>query len=184
LLHRERSARFALSGFWPFQRYRFQAGDIEASASLSRSAYRRLQRHQTDDPVLVLHDEATGRRWWLFRDEVLWEDQGLGRRQVKALALERLLQRERRLQRALALLEPQAEPDGGRAAAPDSVKACVWKRDGGRCVRCGGRDRLEFDHVIPLSRGGATTARNLQLLCESCNRRKGASISHPAGSST
>ena len=38
------------------------------------------------------------------------------------------------------------------------------------------RDRLEFDHIIPVSKGGSNTARNLELRCETCNRRKGATI--------
>ncbi|NUS91554.1 MAG: DUF2510 domain-containing protein, partial [Nocardia sp.] len=56
------------------------------------------------------------------------------------------------------------------------VKAEVWQRDGGRCVECGDSHYLEFDHVIPLSRGGATSAANLQILCRGCNRAKGANI--------
>lgn len=63
-----------------------------------------------------------------------------------------------------------------REALPSSVKREVWRRDEGRCVECGNKERLEFDHIIPLSRGGANTVRNIQLLCEACNRRKGVTI--------
>ncbi|WP_225728846.1 MULTISPECIES: TerD family protein [unclassified Nocardia] len=59
---------------------------------------------------------------------------------------------------------------------PQEVKAEVWQRDGGKCVECGDGHYLEFDHIIPLSRGGATSASNLQILCRSCNRAKGARI--------
>jgi 5-methylcytosine-specific restriction endonuclease McrA len=40
----------------------------------------------------------------------------------------------------------------------------------------GSRGRLEFDHIIPVSRGGANTVRNIELRCEPCNRRKGARV--------
>ncbi|MCU1643708.1 MAG: hypothetical protein JWN03_3983 [Nocardia sp.] len=56
------------------------------------------------------------------------------------------------------------------------IKAQVWQRDGGKCVECGDSHYLEFDHIIPLSRGGATSAPNLQILCRACNRAKGARI--------
>ncbi|MRH89429.1 DUF2510 domain-containing protein [Nocardia sp. SYP-A9097] len=56
------------------------------------------------------------------------------------------------------------------------IKAQVWQRDGGKCIECGDSHYLEFDHIIPLSRGGATSAANLQILCRACNRTKGANI--------
>jgi hypothetical protein len=56
------------------------------------------------------------------------------------------------------------------------VKREVWRRDQGKCVQCGSQERLEYDHVIPVAQGGSNTARNIQLLCERCNRQKGARI--------
>lgn len=63
-----------------------------------------------------------------------------------------------------------------RKPVPERVRHEVWRRDQGGCVDCGSRERLEFDHIVPISRGGANTARNLELRCESCNRTKGARI--------
>jgi len=64
----------------------------------------------------------------------------------------------------------------GRTPIPDDVKAAVWNRDGGRCVRCGSNENIEFDHIIPFSKGGSSSFRNLQTLCEAFNRAKNASI--------
>jgi len=58
----------------------------------------------------------------------------------------------------------------------DEVRSEIWYRDGGQCVICGASEYLEFDHIIPLSKGGATSVENLQLLCRGCNSRKGSSI--------
>lgn len=63
-----------------------------------------------------------------------------------------------------------------RKSIPQSVKDKVWNRDGGKCVECGSNENLEFDHIIPHSKGGANTYRNIQLLCEPCNRSKSAKI--------
>lgn len=61
-----------------------------------------------------------------------------------------------------------------RAREPisEDVKFEVWRRDQGRCVICGSQENLEFDHIIPFSKGGSSTARNIQLLCQNCNRHK------------
>ena len=63
-----------------------------------------------------------------------------------------------------------------RESIPDKVRLFVWQRDKGQCVKCGSRERLEFDHIIPVVEGGSSTERNVQLLCEACNRSKGATI--------
>lgn len=63
-----------------------------------------------------------------------------------------------------------------RQPIPREVKDRVWQRDRGRCAECGSQQLLEFDHVIPLAMGGSNTERNLQLLCEACNRAKAAAL--------
>jgi hypothetical protein len=78
--------------------------------------------------------------------------------------------------RAELLTQSQDLRGPAREGIPEGVRHEVWRRDEGRCVECRNQERLEFDHVIPVSRGGSSTARNLQLLCEPCNRKKGARI--------
>lgn len=65
---------------------------------------------------------------------------------------------------------------GRREAISAAVRREVWQRDGGRCVDCGSRERLEYDHIIAVANGGSNTARNLELRCEKCNRSKGAKV--------
>lgn len=56
---------------------------------------------------------------------------------------------------------------------PTQVKVDVWKRDKGKCVKCGSNINLHYDHIIPFSKGGSsTTAANIQLLCAKCNLKK------------
>ncbi len=61
-------------------------------------------------------------------------------------------------------------------AVPAHVKRAVWSRAGGRCEwrlesgeRCGCTARLEFDHVVPLARGGPSTIENVRLTCRPHN---------------
>lgn len=60
-----------------------------------------------------------------------------------------------------------------RRKISQQVRQAVWIRDGGRCNDCNADDYLEYDHVIPVSKGGDCTVRNIQLLCRRCNGSKG-----------
>lgn len=59
-----------------------------------------------------------------------------------------------------------------REPIPQEILDKVWNRDGGKCVKCGSQEKIEFDHIIPFSKGGSNTYRNIQILCEKCNREK------------
>jgi len=59
-----------------------------------------------------------------------------------------------------------------RERISEEVRIAVWRRDDGKCAHCGSREKLEYDHIVPVSKGGGNTARNIELLCESCNRKK------------
>jgi hypothetical protein len=52
------------------------------------------------------------------------------------------------------------------------VRRAVNERDGGRCTymndagqRCGSRTRLQYDHVVPVARGGESTVDNVRQRC-------------------
>lgn len=63
-----------------------------------------------------------------------------------------------------------------RERIPDDVQIFVWNRDNAQCVKCGSNENLAFDHIIPHSLGGSNSKRNLQLLCDTCNQKKGNKI--------
>lgn len=68
------------------------------------------------------------------------------------------------------------DEDSRKRQIPGDIREAVWERDGGRCVMCGSTQDLEFDHIIPFSRGGAHSLNNLRILCRNCNRTKSSHI--------
>lgn len=65
------------------------------------------------------------------------------------------------------------ESEGGPSRhIPRAVRQRVWQRYGGKCVECDAADYLEFDHIIPVAKGGSNSDSNIQLLCRRCNLKK------------
>lgn len=91
-----------------------------------------------------------------------------------------VLRRERKVEKIRREVETLENcgslQDAAREPIPENVRLFVWQRDKGQCVRCGSRERLEFDHIIPVVAGGSNTERNIQLLCESRNRSKSSTV--------
>jgi hypothetical protein len=56
---------------------------------------------------------------------------------------------------------------------PSRLRAEVFTRDGGRCLKCGNEVDLHADHIVPVSLGGLTVLENLQTLCARENLGKG-----------
>jgi hypothetical protein len=60
---------------------------------------------------------------------------------------------------------------------PSDVKRIVWERDEGKCVQCGAKDNLHFDHDLPYSKGGSSiTPENVRILCARHNLQKSSKI--------
>jgi len=128
-------------------------------------------------PVLV--GQVGERRYWLFQGRYYWDNDGLDGDQVHALLVTRQQRDDQRIARAQAMVAMGTAPrPSARGAIPDDVRQLVWQRDGGRCRNCDATVELQFDHIIPVSMGGASTVDNLQVLCGPCNRRKGAGLTN------
>ncbi len=63
-----------------------------------------------------------------------------------------------------------------RRRIPREVRQRVWQKYGGRCAECSADTYLEFDHIIPVAKGGGNSDTNVQLLCRNCNLAKSDNI--------
>ena len=60
-----------------------------------------------------------------------------------------------------------------RKQISDHVLAFVLQRDLNKCVLCGDESNLQFDHILPVSKGGNNEPENLRILCQQCNQSRG-----------
>ena len=74
---------------------------------------------------------------------------------------------------------PQEKPRENPRTFPARVRRRIWDRAHGQCEfespqgrRCEARSTLELDHVVPRSRGGASTFENGRLLCRAHNNAR------------
>jgi hypothetical protein len=129
--------------------------------------------------IASLERKFTMLRFWLYKKK-LYQTNDHELTAADVLALINNDSNKRRLQldkaHALQAMAEQLTRGTKREIITSDIKMFVWQRDAGSCVECSSNQNLEFDHVIPLAMGGSNSARNLQLLCETCNRRKGASL--------
>ena len=121
----------------------------------------------TDDVVtqnkVNVDSEPDSRKTWMEQEKQRIKENILKQRELREL---------RKKAKEELIAEGLIENTKRREPIPQHVQDTVWRRDGGKCVKCGSQENLEFDHIIPLSKGGSNTVRNIQLLCQKCNREK------------
>ena len=116
------------------------------------------------------------RSWWWFENTFWWENGGYSGQDVMALIRQRQRQEQERLERAKRAINLDQQSIQRRHPITREMRRIVYERDGGACVECGSRFDLQYDHILPVALGGATTVDNLQILCGECNQRKGKEI--------
>ena len=174
-LRRVSTARVERSGFWIFATHRVYYSRRDHFA-LSPGDYRRARSALAASGVALIGREADRVLWWTTQG-FYWAEPELSAEQVELLLWNRQRRQETQFERLEKIRARQGEPTAARRTPiPDEVKAAVWQRDGGACVRCGSEDDLQFDHVIPVARGGGSGLDNVQVLCGDCNRAKSDSI--------
>ena len=62
--------------------------------------------------------------------------------------------------------------DSGSTSRWRKIRARIIERDRGLCQLCG-NEGDSVDHIMPRIEGGTDDDSNLQLLCRSCNSKKG-----------
>jgi len=132
-------------------------------------------------PIKPFFEESIFRRFWLYEKYLLYVNRSciskedyeyiklkveefifLGKEEVTALK-----------NKVSRLKEMTYLSANKRNTIPDEILSFVLKRDRQECVSCGSKDNLQFDHILPVSRGGNDEPENLRVLCRSCNLSRG-----------
>ena len=131
-----------------------------------------------DQHTMPFRFMLNGKIYWFFENKLYKDNEGLSHEDVKALLIARKKVQQSRINRAKTLASSPMTNGvkASRTAIPDDVKLIVWQRDNSRCTRCGSNVELQYDHIIPFSKGGANTVENVQILCGRCNRAKSDSV--------
>ncbi len=160
---------------WLWKCYRFRAGKYCGAKGWPPEIHQGAKDLQATRALMILR--ASDRSYWWCRDRFFWENEGLSAEDVYALVYERDQRKQRRLDRAHAALAAGSLPRGARRdPLPREVRKAVFERYEGKCAEWESSFDLQYDHIIPVALGGASSAENLQLLCAECNQKKGASL--------
>lgn len=156
-------------------RYALRSGRRIIAGMWKQVGFDQIKATQLSTPISLVMD-GPRRTLWHFHNCFYWEDEGLDAEDVRALVLQRERRNQQKLNTAHSLMRSEEAGRPTRVAISTEIRRAVFERDGGRCVECDSNFDLQYDHVLPVALGGATTVQNLQLLCADCNRRKSDSL--------
>jgi len=181
------TGRIDFSGFWIFTEVNFVASK-QIKFTFGRRKYEELRDERKRNGVARIGRKDDRVMWWARPDEahesdesaererefgLYWATPEMSAEDVSLVIWGRRKRHGSQIDRLRKRHERNEEPAPARREhIPPELQDEVWRRDGGRCVRCESEEELHFDHVIPVSKGGGNTAENLQVMCGPCNRAK------------
>ena len=155
---------------------RVGSGSRVLRASYSNEEYDGLEARFQEDRAVRIGQSGSRNLWWAA-DGYYWDAEGLSLEEVELEIWAKINRRDAKFERIRKLREcPNAAREARRERIPSETIDLVYRRDDGRCVRCGAEEDLQVDHIIPVAKGGGNAPENLQMLCGPCNRAKSASI--------
>lgn len=166
-------------GFWRFTKMRFYFTKTNYFEINEKGAERFSQELDESGIARVGRDRDRRVLWFIAKEGggLFWADADMTVEEVDLLFWDRERKRDAKFDRLRTIRAREDNVAGARRERiPNEVRAFVWERDEGRCVRCGAEGDLQFDHVIPVAKGGGVAVDNIQILCGDCNRAKSDSI--------
>ena len=148
------------------QQLKNPGGSLTSNGKFFYSAQKYKSGASTPDPVRVYEKIKKG--FWvyngLFNLVDAWQEDSENRKVFK-FQLE--------LSETETIIGLEKKDLAHNRVIPASVKIEVFKRDQGKCVKCGSDNNLHYDHILPYSKGGTSlTAGNIQILCAKHNLAK------------
>ncbi len=124
------------SGWWIFSTYIFDVPGTRWMVEMDHAEYQRVLDELAQQGAILLQEPygqpKRGRNLWWTNDGLFWADADLPKEEVLPIIQDRQRKHQARLDRLRRA--PSARQ---REHIPRDVQALVWKRDNGRCVRCG-----------------------------------------------
>ena len=142
---------------------------------------------ETNENVLDEHAEITWLDWEINDFKISNEKEAdkyekyIEKKTFWELNKEQLLIVERALQKFYEKQKTKSEYINRRNSASlftsdSKVRKLVFEAKGKKCCICGSEDNLTIDHIIPVKNGGKDELNNFQILCKSCNSKKGCKV--------
>lgn len=134
-----------------------------------RSFEQEVAMSATRDMFPMINEDEYGELLSIYRNEGFWDISSIVEDVDRSMSYLRWLRKQ--------TLDYEAyKPRRRRSSAyiqRRDVRQAIFDRDKHRCKKCKCEDDLTIDHIISVKNGGDNSDENLQVLCRSCNSKKG-----------